>query len=136
MKAAWGAGLTALMLALSGPAWGGDAVSAYELGLQQRNGIGVARDEAAARDSFAQAAAGGVPAAMFMLAQMLAAGEGGARDEPAASGWIERAAELEYPEALQELALRERDPRRAAELLREAAHALQHRAHEGRRAGY
>jgi TPR repeat protein len=115
------------------PPW---ALADWELGLQQRNGIGAARDAAAARAAFERAAAGGVPAAMFMLAQMQMAGEGGARDEAAARRWIALAAQLEYPEALQELALREPDPVRAGELMREAAHALQHRMREGRGRGF
>ena len=74
-------------------------------------------------------AEGGEPAAMFLLAHMLEDGEGGTRDAAAARAWLERAAELEYPEALQELALNERDPERADALMRAAAHALAHRAH-------
>ncbi|MFK3737897.1 hypothetical protein [Massilia sp. TN1-12] len=112
------------------------ALADWELGLKQRNGLGMPADAAAARAAFARAAAGGVPAAMFTLAQMQMAGEGGARDEAAAQRWIALAAQLEYPEALQELALCEPDPVRAAQLLREAAHALQHRVREGRGPGY
>jgi TPR repeat protein len=123
------------LLALAGPAPAQD-VAAYQLGLKQRNGIGAPADAAAARRSFEASAASGVPAAMFMLAQMQAAGEGGARNEAAARRWIAQAAQLEYPEALQELALNEKDPQRAGELMREAAHALQHRAHEKRGPGY
>ena len=108
-----------------------ESLAAYESGLKARNGIGMAADAAGARRALETAAQGGVPAAMFVLAQMLAAGEGGARDEAAARRWLERAAELDYPEALQELALAETDPRRAAELLRAAGHVLQHRAREG-----
>lgn len=76
-----------------------------------------------------QRAEGGEPAAMFLLAHMLADGEGGARDTAAARSWLARAAELDYPEALQELALSEPDPQRADALMRAAAHALAHRAH-------
>jgi TPR repeat protein len=131
--------LAALLAALTAQAADGlppQAVAAWELGLKQRNGIGMAADAVAARASFQQAAQDGVPAAMFMLAQMQAAGEGGVRDPGGAGRWIERAAQMEYPEALQELALQERDPERAGELLREAAHALEHRVHERRGAGY
>ncbi|MCS0632089.1 SEL1-like repeat protein [Telluria mixta] len=74
-------------------------------------------------------AEGGEPHAMFLLAHMLADGEGGPPDRVAARAWLERAAELEYPEALQELALNEPDPERADALMRAAAHALAHRAH-------
>ena len=80
-----------------------------------------------------QRAEGGEPAAMFLLAHMLADGEGGPPDAAAARAWLERAAELEYPEALQELALSEPDPQRADMLMRAAAHALAHRAHAAAR---
>jgi TPR repeat protein len=82
-----------------------------------------------ARRRLQQRAEGGEPAAMFLLAHMLADGEGGARDTAAARAWLERAAALDYPEALQELALNEPDPQRADALMRAAAHALSHRAH-------
>jgi len=82
-----------------------------------------------ARRRLQQRAEGGEPAAMFLLAHMLADGEGGGRDAVAARAWLERAADLEYPEALQELALSEPDPQRAGSLMRMAAHALAHRAH-------
>jgi len=104
--------------------------AAYRLGLAYRNGDGVARDAALAVRWLGHAAERGVPAAMFILAHMLAEGEGTARDAAAARRWLDAAAQAEYPEALQALAMEERDPARAAELLREAAHAMQHRAHD------
>lgn len=104
-----------------------DARSAYRLALKVRNGDGVQADPARARGLLAQAAEGGVPAAMFLLSNMLAAGEGGAPDAVAARRWLEMAAELEYPEALQQLALTEPDPRKANLLMRQAAHAMTHR---------
>jgi TPR repeat protein len=85
------------------------------------------------RHRLQQRAEGGEPAAMFLLAHMLADGEGGPPDAAAAHAWLTRAAELDYPEALQELALNEPDPERAEALMRAAAHALAHRAHAGRR---
>jgi TPR repeat protein len=88
-----------------------------------------AADPAAGRHCLQSEAEGGEPAAMFLLAHMLAEGEGGARDAAAARAWLERAAALDYPEALQELALAEPDPQRADALMRMAAHALAHRAH-------
>lgn len=140
MKRAGTVAAIALALACGPAAADGPAPSAgvasYLLGLQLRNGLGMPADTAAARRRLDEAARAGVPAAMFTLAQMLAAGEGGPPDEALARTWIARAAELEYPEALQEQALRETDPRRQAELLRAAAHALQHRAHENRGPGY
>jgi TPR repeat protein len=102
----------------------------YRLGLEYRNGEGRTRDAAAAVRCVTTAAERGLPQAMYTLSHMLAEGEGTAPDPAAARRWLEAAAELDYPEALQELALRETDPRRAAELMREAAHALQHRARE------
>jgi TPR repeat protein len=101
-----------------------DARAAFKLGLMYRN---TAHDSAAAVRWLTVAAQRGEPAAMFILSNMLDAGEGTARDEKAARAWLEAAAELEYPEALQQLALSEPDPERAAQLMREAAHALTHR---------
>jgi hypothetical protein len=68
-----------------------------------------------------------VPEAMFLLANMLLEGEGVARDEAEARRWLEAAAQLEYAEAWQQLALMEPDPVKAAQLMRRAAHALKHR---------
>jgi TPR repeat protein len=105
----------------------------YLRGLAYRNGShGLPLDPARAVLALTAAAEGGVPAAMFILSHMLAEGEGAARDPAAARRWLEAAAQAEYPEALQEMAMRamsEHDLARAAELLREAAHAMQHRAH-------
>jgi TPR repeat protein len=78
------------------------------------------------------AAGRGMPEAMFMLANMLLDGDGVPRDEAGARRWLEAAAELDYPEAWQQLALMEQDPERAAQLMRRAAHALTHRG-EGKR---
>jgi TPR repeat protein len=132
MKRQLGALLLAVTMAgaVAGPAPAAPEV-AYRLGLAYRNGDGVARDAALAVRWLSDAAERGVPAAMFILAHMLAEGEGATRDAAAARRWLEAAAQAEYPEALQEMAMEERDPARAAELLREAAHAMQHRAHGG-----
>ena len=105
-----------------------DAQADYALGLRYRNGAGVVADAARAARLIESAARAQVPAAMFTLSNMLAAGEGVQRDEAAARRWLEDAAALGYPAALQELALREPDPRKAELLMRQAAHALQHRA--------
>ena len=107
-----------------------EAMAAYRLALKVRNGEGMAGDPARAVALLAQAAEGGVPAAMFVLSNMLAAGEGAPRDEAAARRWLETAAELAYPEALQQLALTEPDPRKAELLMRQAAHAMTHRARD------
>jgi TPR repeat protein len=108
------------------------AGQAYRQGLAARNGDGRPVDKAAALRLLQNAAERGLPQAMFTLSHMLAEGEGTAADPAGARRWLEAAAGLEYPEALQELAMNEADPQRAAELMREAAHALQHRAHERR----
>lgn len=106
----------------------------YRRGLAYRNGDdGLPRDAALAARALTRAAERGVPEAMFILSHMLGEGEGLPRDAAAARRWLEAAAQAEYPEALQEMAMTERDPARAAELLREAAHAMQHRAHESHR---
>ena len=129
--------LTTVLLGSAAAAQSADAVAAhadYLRGLAYRNGSdGLPVDAARAVAALTAAAEGGVPEAMFILSHMLAEGEGTARDPAAARRWLEVAAQAEYPEALQEMAMRamsERDPARAAELLREAAHAMQHRAHE------
>jgi TPR repeat protein len=102
------------------------AQDAYELGLMYRNGTGVAVDAGLAAHWIGIAARGGLPEAMFTLANMLAAGEGVTADAGAARRWLEEAAALGYPAALQELAMKEPDPRQAELLMRQAAHALQH----------
>ncbi|GGX86965.1 hypothetical protein GJV26_28975 [Massilia dura] len=139
------ADLAAARLALHGPASGwppalaafsaaareGDADAAYRAGLMVRNGKGTAPDSAAARRWLEQAASGGIPEAMFVLANLQAEGEGGAVDLVAARAWLERAAGLGHPAALQqlaELARRRGDGEQANALLKEAAHALKHQA--------
>jgi len=104
-----------------------DARSAYPLALKVRNGEGVPADPVRARLLLTQAAQGGVAPAMFVLSNMLAAGEGGPLDANEARRWLEMAGELGYPEALQQLAMTEPDPRRAELLMRQAAHAMMHR---------
>lgn len=102
-----------------------------------RHGAGVAQDSARAFALIDRAAREGYPAAMFIAAAMLAAGEGAPKDAARARRYLETAAELEHPEALQQLAMNfsegapgyERDDERAAQLLRQLAHAMKHRAH-------
>jgi TPR repeat protein len=50
-----------------------------------------------------------MPAAMFALANLYLSGEGVKRDELAARRWIEKAADLEYPEAVMAMAIGLRD---------------------------
>lgn len=119
----------ALLLALWGcvaQAQPEDARAAYKMGLALRNGANMTADPALAARSIARAARSGLPEAMFTWSNMLAAGEGVAPDAAAARRWLEESASLGYAPALQELALREPDPRRAALLMRQAEHALRH----------
>ncbi|ATQ77426.1 hypothetical protein CR152_25185 [Massilia violaceinigra] len=114
-----------------------DPEAAYDLGRMVRNGIGTAREPQRAFALIESSARRGHAPAMFTLSAMLAAGEGCAADMAASRRWLEAAAELEHPEALQQIAMYvqeggmgyARDPQRAAQLLREAAHAMTHRAH-------
>jgi TPR repeat protein len=119
----------ALLLAFVcwGAAQAADAQADYRQGLMYRNGAGVVADAVRAARLIESAARAQMPAAMFTLSNMLAAGEGVQQDGSAAQRWLEAAAALGYPAALQELALREPDPRKAELLMRQAAHALQHR---------
>ncbi len=78
----------------------GSAVAQVNLGLAHLAGVGVARDDAAARDWFDRAAKAGAPAAMHQLGRLAAAGRG----EPAAMAkaralWSQ-AAERGYPPAM------------------------------------
>ena len=100
----------------------GDLAEARRL----RNGTGVAVDKARAAQLFEQAAKAGNADAAFTLSNMLRDGEGVPQDRAAAHRWLLRAADGESPEALQQLAMEEPDPARAAQLFREAAHALTH----------
>ena len=91
-----------------------------------RNGAGVAVDKARAARLFEQAAQRGNADAAFALSNMLRDGEGVPRDAAAAQRWLKAAADGESPEALQQLGIEESDPARAAQLFKEAAHALTH----------
>jgi hypothetical protein len=112
------------------PAGRDAAQQAWRTGLAYRNGTGRNKDAAEAVVWLRRAAQLGRRDAMFILAQMLAAGEGAPADPGEAKRWLEAAADAEYPEALQALALEEPDPQRAAMLMKRAAHALAHRAHD------
>ncbi|MES2899158.1 MAG: tetratricopeptide repeat protein [Pseudomonadota bacterium] len=113
----------------------GDARAAFYLGRMYRNGIGVPADARRAFELIEMAALKRHAPAMFILSNMLAAGEGCVADEQRARSWLEAAAELDHPEALQQLGLTLNigamgypvDQVRAAQLLRNAAHAMKHR---------
>ena len=124
--------------ALHAPAHAAPQLDAtFELGRQYRHGADMPRDSARAYALIESAARAGHSPAMFIAAAMLATGEGVRRDVVLARRWLEAAAELENPEAMQQLAMNlregapgfERDEQRAAQLLDELAHAMKHRAH-------
>jgi len=121
--------LAALTLAQPAAAQHGDEGDiAYRRALVYKSG----GDGALAVHWLGVAASRGMPEAMFMLATMLLEGEGAPRDEAQARRWLEAAAELDYPEAWQQLGMMEQDPQKAAQYMRRAAHALTHRG-EGQR---
>jgi uncharacterized protein len=106
----------------------GHARAALMLGLLQKNGEGIAQDKAGAAHWLGVAAAAGNAHAMFLLSNAYAHGDGVALDERRARDLLERAADREYPAAIQQLAmvkqvgdaLTERDPHEAQQLLKEA----------------
>jgi TPR repeat protein len=89
-------------------------------------------DAALAAHWLGVAAARGMPEAMFLLANMLLAGDGVPKDEAAARRWLHEATQLDYPEAWQQLGMMEKDPEKAAQYMRRAAHALTHRGERKR----
>ncbi len=106
----------------------------FDLGRKYRNGAGVQRDSGRAHALIGSAAQRGHAHAMFILSGMLAAGEGAPKDLQASRRWLEAAAELAHPVAMQQLAMNlregapgfERDETRAAQLMNEVAHAMKH----------
>ena len=129
--------LAAVLLCAASAAAAPAGQAEFDLGRKVRNGAGVARDAARAYQLIHRAAILQHPAAMFTLSNMLVAGEGVPPDRAAARSWLEAAAALENPETLQQLALHlqegtlgyARDEVRAAQLLRQLAHAMTHRDH-------
>lgn len=107
---------------------GDEADIALRRGMMHRDG----GDAALAAHWLGVAAARGMPEAMFLLANMLLEGDGVPKDEAAARRWLHEATQLDYPEAWQQLGMMEKDPEKAAQYFRRAAHALTHRA-EGKR---
>lgn len=116
----------------------GAARAQFEQGRDSRNAPGTLRDTARAYTLIRASALDGYAPAMFTLSNMLEEGEGTAKDSAQARRWLEAAAGQDYPEALQQLALNfrhgtggyARDQVRADQLLREAEHAMKHRAQE------
>ena len=115
--------------AAAGAATNRAADAVFAQGLKHRNGMGMPASAQAAFGLMSDAAQRGHPPAMFILSNMLAHGEGATPDLEAAQRWLRAAAERDYPEALQQLALQEPDPVKAAQLMRSAGHALKHRSH-------
>jgi TPR repeat protein len=89
---------------LSRAAAAGDAGAAYYLGVMAEE----AADAQSAAKWLAAAASAGSPQAMFLLANAYRAGAGVPHDDHKALALYERAGELEYPAALQTLALAHR----------------------------
>jgi uncharacterized protein len=116
----------------------GHARAALALALLLKNGDGVPVDKAAAAHWLAVAAQAGDAHAMFLLSNAYADGDGVAPDPRRARDLLERAADHEYPAALQQLAivkqtgddLTPRDAAEAEQLLKEAA---EHRRSNARR---
>jgi len=116
----------------------GDPAAAYYLGLMYRNGMGVERNSRTAAQWLSFAAKRQVAPAMFIYANMLLTGEGVPRNERLARTWLEKAAELEHPEASMQVALGMRDGSMGFERnealaemqMKQAAHAMRHRAPE------
>ncbi len=113
----------------------GEARASFDTGRMYRHGTGVARDSGRAFTLIEASALKRHAPAMFTLSNMLAAGEGRPADLALARHWLQAAADLEYPEAMQQLAMNlrdgamgyERDEVLAAHLLRKMAHAMKHR---------
>lgn len=78
--------------------------AAYYLGLIEKNGYGKAVDFEAAEKHFRFAAERGVADAMYQLGNTYASGEGVDTDPREAMRWYLRAAALDHPQAIQELA--------------------------------
>lgn len=116
----------------------GHARAALGLALLLKNGTGIPVDKAAAAHWLAVAAQAGDAHAMFLLSNAYADGDGVPADPRRARDLLERAADHEYPAAIQQLALVKqmgddltpRDAAEADQLLKEAA---EHRRSNARR---
>lgn len=116
----------------------GHAKAALSFALLLKNGDGIPTDKAAAAHWFGVAAQAGDAHAMFLLSNAYADGDGVPRDPRRARDLLERAADREYPAAIQELALVKqtgddltpKDAAEADQLLKEGA---EHRRSNARR---
>jgi len=116
----------------------GHAKAALALALMLKNGDGVARDRNAAAHWLDVAAQAGNAHAMFLLSNAYADGDGVPADARHARDLLERAADHDYPAAIQQLALVKqtgdaytpRDENEARQLIQEGA---EHRRANARR---
>ncbi|MGI8602392.1 MAG: SEL1-like repeat protein [Verrucomicrobiales bacterium] len=84
--------------------------SLVQLGICYDNGLGVERDEKLAVGYFEQAAAVGSGLGMFNVAVCHDLGKGGLKTDPAeAAKWMIKAADADYPLAMNELGMRYKD---------------------------
>jgi TPR repeat protein len=115
----------------------GHAKSALALALLLKNGDSIPVDKTAAAHWLGVAAQAGDAHAMFLLSNAYADGDGVPADPRRARDLLERAADREYPAAIQELALVKqtgdaltpKDPAEAGQLLKEGAEHRRSNAH-------
>ncbi|MFZ6655965.1 tetratricopeptide repeat protein [Undibacterium sp. TJN19] len=106
-----------------------NARASFMLARMAKYGQGVPQDIALSMTWLKTASEQGNAQAMFLLSNAYAAGEGVAQDPALARKWLEESAELEYPVAIQALAMElesgskqvEKDPARARHLIKEAS---------------
>ena len=111
-----------------------NAQAAYYLGLIERANNGGSMNHASAMKRFQFAAERGIPDAMYLLGNGYAHGEGVDHDPREAMRWYMRAAYLDHPQAIQELAyafargdtLLPQSDLQAANMRAAIAHALRH----------
>jgi TPR repeat protein len=115
----------------------GHAKAALRLALLLKNGDGIPTDKTAAAHWLGVAAQAGDAHAMFLLSNAYADGDGVPADPRRARDLLERAADREYPAAIQELALVKqtgddltpKDAAEADQLLKEGAEHRRSNAH-------
>ncbi|WP_170133416.1 tetratricopeptide repeat protein [Undibacterium pigrum] len=103
--------------------------ASFMLARMAKYGQGTQQDLAASVKWLTKASEQGNAQAMFLLSNAYAAGEGIKQDQAMARKWLEESAELEYPVAIQALAMElesgskhvEKDPLKARHLIKEAS---------------
>jgi hypothetical protein len=106
-----------------------NAKASFMLARMAKYGQGVGQDLVLSMTWLKTASEQGNAQAMFLLSNAYAAGEGVTQDPTLARKWLEESAELEYPVAIQALAMElesgskqvEKDPARARHLIKEAS---------------